>query len=286
VNLTGGAVLLTHQAFRECGCWDEQMIGWGGEDDLMSHKIVKLGMRYSFRPFAAHHLWHGRGPREPDADAHYQRNLQRLDRVFRMSADELRSEVSLNQSSAGRWRSFYAGAAGPFPYGETLTYLKGAAFLRGLPVEDWGCGAGWFRRCVEGPYLGVDGTASPFADRVADLCSYTSSTPGLFLRHVLEHNQDWQRILRNALASFTQRMVLVIFTPFAGYTSVICNRQYGPGLCIPEISFARHDLVRELGALVVAEESLKTDTQYGVEHVFYLEKKVTPGGRARACAMV
>ena len=272
INLTGGAVLMTHWAFRECGGWDEQMIGWGGEDDLMSNKIAKLGIRYSFLPFTAHHLWHERGPRDPDADAQYHRNLARLDRVFRMSADELRSEVSLNQSSAGRWQAFYAAAGSPYPYGDTATYEKGAAFLKGLAIEDWGCGAGWFRRYVDGPYRGIDGSASRFADDVVDLCSYISSTPGLFMRHVLEHNQDWQQILRNALASFGRRMVLVLFTPFSNYTTVLCNRAYQPGLSIPEISFARHDLVRELGPLLVGEESLQTATQYGIEHVFYLEK--------------
>ena len=272
INLTGGAVLLSHWAFRECGGWDEQMIGWGGEDDLMSNKIVKLGIRYAFLPFAAHHLWHERGPPAPDAEAQYQRNLLRLDRVFRMPAGALRSEVSLNQSSAGRWQAFYSAAEAAYPYGDMVTYAKGAAFLKGLAVEDWGCGAGWFRRYADGPYRGVDGSASRFADLVVDLCRYTSSTPGLFMRHVLEHNQDWQQILRNALASFTRRMVLVLFTPLASYTTVLCNREYQPGLFIPEISFARHDLLRDLGPLLVGEESLRTATQYGVEHVFYLEK--------------
>jgi hypothetical protein len=272
INLTGGAVLMTHWAHRECGGWDEQMVGWGGEDDLMSNKIVKLGVRHSFLRFTAHHLWHGRGPPDPQAGARYRQNLARLDRVFRMSAAELRAEVSLNQSSVNRWKSLHEGIEGVRPYGDVLTYEKGAAFLKGLPVEDWGCGLGWFRRCFEGPYTGLDGSPSRFADAIVDLCRHRSKTPGLFMRHVLEHNQDWQAILRNAIASFTRRMVLVLFTPFAETTRVLRNPEYAPGVSIPDISFARADLVREFGHLLAGEESLSTATQYGVEHVFYLEK--------------
>jgi N-terminal domain of galactosyltransferase len=272
LNLTGGAVLMTHWAFRECGGWDEEMAGWGGEDDLMSNKIVKLGIRHRFLPFTAHHLWHGRGPWSPDADAQYRRNLARLDAVFRTPADVLRREVSLNQSSAGRWDALHQGVREPWPYGDVTTYLRGAAFLQGLAVEDWGCGPGWFRRCLEGHYRGVDGSRTPAVDAVVDLCEYTSRTPGLFMRHVLEHNQDWQRILRNAVSSFTHRMALVIFTPFAAHTRIVCNREYRPGLFIPDISFARRDLLRELEPFLLGEESLRTETQYGAEHVFYLER--------------
>jgi hypothetical protein len=270
INLTGGAVLMSHWAYRECGGWDEQMAGWGGEDDLMSSKIVKLGIRYSFLPFTAHHLWHARAA---GSDAQYRRNLSRLDRTMRMPAAELRSEVSLNQSSAGRWSGFHAAVTCETPYGDVVTYEKGASFLEGLAVEDWGCGLGWFRRHARGPYRGIDGSQSRFADVIADLCTYTSRSEGLFMRHVLEHNQDWQRILRNAVASFTRRMVLVVFTPLADCTAVLCNREYAPGLFIPDISFARRDLVREFEDLLVGEESLRTATQYGVEHVFYLERR-------------
>ncbi|HVO10128.1 MAG TPA: galactosyltransferase-related protein [Vicinamibacteria bacterium] len=289
LNLTGGAVLMTHWAFRECGGWDEEMEGWGGEDDLMSNKIVKLGIRHLFLSFTAHHLWHDRGAWGPDADAQYRRNLARLDHVFHMPSDVLRREMSLNQSSAGRWDALHQGVREPWPYGDPTTYLRGAAFLQGLAVEDWGCGPGWFRGCVDGPFRGVDGSRTPAVDAVVDLCEYTSCTPGLFMRHVLEHNQDWQRILRNAVSSFTGRMVLVIFTPFAPHTRVLCNREYRPGLFIPEISFARRDLLREIEPFLVGEESLRTETQYGIEHVFYLERTSSIGGNGagvlRPCSL-
>jgi hypothetical protein len=155
------------------------------------------------------------------------------------------------------------------PYGDSQTYALGAAFLKGLSVEDWGCGLGWFQNFHEGSYVGVDGSRSKFATVHVDLTEYTSTTDGLFMRHVLEHNHDWRKVLTNALASFQKRMVLVMFTPFCDETHVITESVPG----IPDISFRRDDLVDFFRPWLDCEKSLSTATQYGVEHVFYLEKK-------------
>jgi hypothetical protein len=172
----------------------------------------------------------------------------------------------------GAWTALYAGVSHPRPYGDSVTYRLGAAFLGDLAVEDWGCGLGWFRRYAIGPYRGVDGSRSPFADTLADLAAYRSSVPGLFMRHVLEHNRSWQLILDNALASFRHRMVLVVFTPFGERTRVISEFDYGPGALIPEISFARDDLVGRFSEILAYEDSVETSSWYGREHIFYLEK--------------
>jgi hypothetical protein len=102
-------------------------------------------------------------------------------------------------------------------YGGLGSYQIAGAFLSGCrTVEDWGCGHGTFRDyCYAQHYIGIDGSVSPAADRLADLLSYRSEVQGILLRHVIEHNPDgWERILRNAMESFTKRLVLVIFTPF------------------------------------------------------------------------
>ena len=178
----------------------------------------------------------------------------------------------------GKWDALYNGADLRRPYGDVLTYVLGGAFLAGLAVEDWGCGLGWFKKYASGPYLGIDGSASPFADVIADLRDYRSTTPGLFLRHVLEHNTDWKRILENALASFEQRMVLVVFTPFSDYTHVIAENDWAPGVRIPDISFAMSDLTSLFSGWLVTEESLDTSSQYGQEHVFFLDKQYKENG--------
>jgi hypothetical protein len=173
----------------------------------------------------------------------------------------------------GRWEPWYQSAQAPRAYGDTLTYEKAAAFLGGLEsVEDWGCGLAWFRRYLPQTvrYRGIDGSRSRFADHVADLRHYTSQAEGILLRHVLEHNEEWETILANALRSFTKRLVIVLFTPFAETTRQI---GYNSGLGVPDIAFCKDELTRRFTPHRWSlEENLETRTQYGVEHVFYLEK--------------
>ncbi len=114
-------------------------------------------------------------------------------------------------SNVGLWHDWNAGAD-PAPYSDSLTYELGAQFLESCSlVEDWGCGRGWMKQRVEAlgcSYRGVDGSPSPFASIWADLVHYHSVVPGIFMRHVLEHNRDWPEILDNAVGSFTRRMAI------------------------------------------------------------------------------
>jgi hypothetical protein len=174
-------------------------------------------------------------------------------------------------SNLGKWDAIYGKGTAAQPYGDTLTYEKAAKHLEGLAlVEDWGCGWGWFKQYLPASttYRGIDGSHSPHADVIADLTQYTSQADGILLRHVLEHNQAWEDILKNALRSFTKRMVLVLFTPFAEKTHVI---RHSAEVGVPDIAFAKEDLTRHFSAVHWRlEEGLKTRTQYGVEHVFYI----------------
>jgi hypothetical protein len=113
-------------------------------------------------------------------------------------------------------------------------YDIGAGFLHGLAVEDWGCGLGWYRTVHTGPYLGIDGTASRWADVVDDLATRRSSTPGLWLRGVLEHNVEWRAILANAVASATERLAISVFTPEGDGRQIGWTEQLGvPDLALP-----------------------------------------------------
>jgi len=174
----------------------------------------------------------------------------------------------------GRWDGWYRDVTVAEPYGGDVTYRLGAEWLAGMAVEDWGCGKGWMRRFVPpGLYRGVDGSWSPHADEVVDLEVYRSATDGLFMRHVLEHNRAWDRVLGNALASFRRRMVLVLFTPFGEVTGEV-------GFCeelgVPDISFRRDDLTGLLDAAGVGwsleEGIVSPGTFYGVEHVFFIKR--------------
>jgi hypothetical protein len=88
------------------------------------------------------------------------------------------------------------------------------------------------------------------------------------MRHVLEHNTHWREILTNAIASFQEKMALIMFTPFVEETRHIEDRWSG----IPTIAFKKEDLTTFFDGLSYTEEHLETRTEYGVEHIFYLEK--------------
>ena len=154
-----------------------------------------------------------------------------------------------------------------FPYGDDVTYIKGMEWLNGCAVvEDWGCGTAFAEQFCTGSYRGVDGAPSKYTWKVADLRTYTSKVPGIFMRHVLEHNIEWELILRNALESFTQRMCLIIFTPFGVVTHDLSDA------VIPDLSFAEGDLHPLLDPYLVGYDDLSTGTQYGVERIYYLEQ--------------
>lgn len=157
-------------------------------------------------------------------------------------------------------------------YGEDLTYLKGWKFLKDCTeIEDWGCGFGYFSNFVPiDRYKGIDGSCSKAASVYADLEEYKSRTSGIFMRHILEHNENWEKVLANAIASFRHRMVLIIFTPFADETKQI---GWNPLHEVPNISFKKEDLTKHFDFLEwEEEEGIKTDTEYGVEHIFYISK--------------
>lgn len=175
-------------------------------------------------------------------------------------------------TNVGRWADWYEDVAEPEPYGLTATYELGAAFLAACAlVEDWGCGTGWMRQHFpEGRYVGLDGSASRHADRTVDLEAYASRTPGIFMRHVLEHNYEWRCILGNACRSFTQRFALVLFTPLVEETHEVAFVA-DPG--VPDIAFALSDIAAYFKGCDWRHETIVSDTAYGEETIFYVERR-------------
>lgn len=147
-------------------------------------------------------------------------------------------------SLMNRWNGCYQNATlkNPVFWGPHTTYLAAAAFLADIDeVEDWGCGGGGFKSyCVCPAYIGVDGSYSPFANRIVDLSDYESSCDGILLRHVLEHNYDWDKILTAAIKSFRKKLCIVLFTPFSDKVKVV-GESHMEGLVIPDLSFVKSD---------------------------------------------
>lgn len=193
--------------------------------------------------------------------------------------EEVRREPP--SSNVGKWDGWHASIEAPEPYGASASYRIGAEFLADCEVvEDWGCGKGWFSTFRDSGYVGVDGSASPFADRVVDLEEYTSSVEGIFLRHVLEHNYRWRRILANALASFERKMVLILFTPWSGGGTV--EIEFVDRIGVPNLALDEAEVIALLGDLDWELIELDSpETMYGVEHVFLISREgeeETPSG--------
>lgn len=175
-----------------------------------------------------------------------------------------------SQSNVGKWNYWYQDSnIGQISYGDGITYLMAAAFFADVDeVEDWGCGVGGFKNYCTTDYIGVDGSETPFTDKIVDLTSYRSDVDGIMLRHVLEHNYDWNSILNNALSSFRKKMFLCLFTPFADETTEIA---YNQGVDVPDLSMSKAEI--ECNFIDVKWhllENIETSTQYGIEHVYLL----------------
>jgi hypothetical protein len=177
-------------------------------------------------------------------------------------------------TNVGKWDDSYRKLSGDAPalYADAVTYLMAAAFLADVDeVEDWGCGAGGFRMfCVNPGYVGLDGSKTPFADKIVDLCTYRSSAAGILMRHILEHNYEWEKVLDGALQSFQKKFCLILFTPFVDETKEMAHNAWG-GIDAPDLSFKREDLERHFHNVNwKLIRDIRTKSQYGVEHVYFV----------------
>ena len=163
---------------------------------------------------------------------------------------------------------------GPDPGTDDTTYRLCAEWLAETcaTIEDWGAGMGYARKFIPAgvTYTTVDWAPSAGADITADAAVRRPdpAPDGILLRHVLEHNDRWQAVLDNAVATFRRRLALVIFTPFAETTRRLTDQW-------PiDWSFRKDDLAARLGGMCVRDEHLDTcGIQYDSgEHVFLLER--------------
>ena len=199
-------------------------------------------------------------------------------------------------TSAGLWDHRYADADPDHPahYIDTRTYADGVRWLGDardpgetvVTVEDWGCGLGWFAhtaRAMEAPLavVGIDGSHSPFADRVEDLgaTDYWADpdrlrAPCAFMRAVAEHNHDPGRVLWNFARAFSRRGYVAFFTPMATDSDVpVALAAEAPGYPgVPDMSLPAPwvEAIWAEAGLDWTTEQLTSDTAYGVETVYRL----------------
>ncbi len=92
INLCGGLVIFTKKGFDMVGGWNEDFIGWGGEDDFMTLKVETLGLTTKEMPYRIYHLYHKR--ESPDINF-YQRNLMILNRSIGLKKESLEEYIEL-----------------------------------------------------------------------------------------------------------------------------------------------------------------------------------------------
>jgi hypothetical protein len=144
-------------------------------------------------------------------------------------------------NNKGKWDSFYAELTDRDHYIDSDSYRVGASYLSDCEiVEDWGCGKGWFGLVAKEfdlDVVGVDGSQTPFANKVVDLEDYTTQVDGIFMRSVAEHNFEWKKILENLVQSFTKKAFVQFYTPMNFDSNEGILLQLSPGYDnIPEIS--------------------------------------------------
>lgn len=143
---------------------------------------------------------------------------------------------------ANKWVGHRTETSGGEFYGVEQTYSKAADFIKDGPVEDWGCGTCYARKFFTNGYVGVDGTPD-YCDKTAELARYKTNVHGILMRHVIEHNFDWEIILKNAIAS-CKKLALVICTPFEDATHLIRIDEFG----IPIFAFRKEDVTKHFTA--------------------------------------
>jgi cellulose synthase/poly-beta-1,6-N-acetylglucosamine synthase-like glycosyltransferase len=102
INISGGIAMFRRDAIQKIGGWNEDFIGWGGEDDFQTMK-VKNFLTWTELKARCYHLYHSRV--QPDT-RWYQRNLQILQKSSTMNKEQLQ-KVIFNQMPKIGWKNKY-----------------------------------------------------------------------------------------------------------------------------------------------------------------------------------
>jgi hypothetical protein len=94
INLTGGIVIYKKESILKIGGWDENFIGWGGEDDWQTRK-TQMFLRFLEMPYRCYHLFHQRV--NPDM-RFYKRTIDILNQLFRLNHIQVINYINNNKN--------------------------------------------------------------------------------------------------------------------------------------------------------------------------------------------
>ena len=100
------------------------------------------------------------------------------------------------------------------------------------------------------------------------------------MQHVLEHNSEWEIILRNILESFTKKAIIVLFTPFLEETKVLTKNtlkdknKFGKTVSVNDISFKQKDIINIIESYNIQWKlnTLNSNHNYKIDNIFSLQK--------------
>ena len=78
--------------------WNEDFVGWGGEDNFQTFKVQKLGLTWREMPFKCFHFWH---QREKSDMVFYERTMQILQQLATLDKDKIQSHVNATAGKIG-----------------------------------------------------------------------------------------------------------------------------------------------------------------------------------------
>jgi hypothetical protein len=103
VVFAGGLFLLHRDVFEQVGGFDERFLGWGGEDDAMTLRLMASGFPLvEVGNTPALHLWHPRSAETTVAQPHYAANLALLADYRRSTVRQLRHLGQAQREGMGR----------------------------------------------------------------------------------------------------------------------------------------------------------------------------------------
>ncbi len=97
INICGGISIFRKDAIQKIAGWNEDFIGWGGEDDFQTIKVENF-LTYTTLPYKCYHLYHNR---EVPNQNGYQRTLQLLQNLRNLSKDDLVKAINFSLPKIG-----------------------------------------------------------------------------------------------------------------------------------------------------------------------------------------
>lgn len=110
VVFAGGVFFIQRAVFEQTGGFDERFLGWGGEDDAMTLRLMNSGFPLiELGTTPALHLWHPRSAQTTFAQPFYAANLDILETYRRSTGAQLKRLCEAQRSEMGRAEKYAPG---------------------------------------------------------------------------------------------------------------------------------------------------------------------------------